>query len=66
MSIVTQNSVLGRIKKPTGESPKQVPERLHKVVVLIFYVMILMMVLESEKIKKIPILFYQFFQGLTL
>ena len=28
MSIVTQNSVLGRIKKPTGESPKQVPERL--------------------------------------
>ena len=28
MSIVTQNSVLGKIKKPTGESPKQVPERL--------------------------------------
>ena len=28
MSIVTQNSVLGRIKKSTGESPKQVPERL--------------------------------------
>ena len=28
MSIVTQNSVLGRIKKPSGESPKQVPERL--------------------------------------